>query len=300
MSFDRLATEGRNPATEDLDVLPAIDIVRLIQQEDETVAASVRSALPQIAEAVEWIADGFRNGGRLIYVGAGTSGRLGILDAVECPPTFGTSPEMVVGLIAGGPSAVFQAVEGAEDDPVRGAEELSAQNLRPDDVVVGVAASGRTPYVMGALRYASEKGIATVAVVCVPDSAMAKVARLTIAVPVGPEVISGSTRMKAGTAQKMVLNMLSTAAMVKFGKTFGNLMVDVRATNEKLQARARRIVRQATGVGAEEADVALTKADGSVKAAIVTLLTGVSVPEAYRLLHAADGSVRGALERMLR
>lgn len=300
MNLDHLATEERNPATEALDVLPTLDIVRLIQQEDETVAASVRLALPQIAEAVEWIAEGFKNGGRLIYVGAGTSGRLGILDAVECPPTFGTPSEMVVGLIAGGPSAVFQAVEGAEDDPVRGAEELAAQNLRQADVVVGVAASGRTPYVMGALRYAAEKGITTVAVVCVPDSAMAKVVRLTIAVPVGPEVIAGSTRMKAGTAQKMVLNMLSTAAMVKLGKTYGNLMVDVKATNEKLQARARRIVRQATGVEAAEADMALAKADGSVKAAIVILLTGVSVSEAYRLLHAANGSVRGALERTVR
>lgn len=300
MSFEELATERRNPATVELDTCSALDVVRLIQQEDETVAASVRAALPDIATAVDWIAAGFKAGGRLIYVGAGTSGRLGILDAVECPPTFGTPQDMVIGVIAGGPAAVFQAVEGAEDDPVRGAEEVGALYLRAADVVVGIAASGRTPYVMGALRFAAEKGCATVAVVCVPDAALSKVARLTIAVPVGPEVIAGSTRMKAGTAQKMVLNMLSTAAMVRLGKTYGNLMVDVKATNDKLRARARRIVREATGVEASAADEALAKTDGAVKVAIVTLVTGVSVAEAQRRLHAADGSVRGAIEKAVR
>ena len=295
MNLDKLETERRNPETYNLDMLPTYDLVNVIQREDAKVAAAVRQALPEIAAAVDLIVDSLRSGGRLFYIGAGTSGRLGVLDAAECPPTFNTSPDTVQALIAGGEGAMFRAVEGAEDDPALAAEDLRKRNLSPCDVVVGLAASGRTPYVMGGLRYSVGVGCPTIAMVCVSEAEIANYAKITIAVPVGPEVIAGSTRLKAGTAQKMTLNMLSTAAMVKLGKTYGNLMVDVKASNAKLAARVQRIVRDATGAGDQEAAQALTAAGGSTKVAIVMLLAGVSAVTAANCLEAAHGSVRQAL-----
>ena len=263
MNLDRLETERRNPDTQNLDMLSAYDLVSVIQREDAKVAAAVRQALPSIAAAVDVIVESLRSGGRLFYIGAGTSGRLGVLDAAECPPTFNTSPDTVQALIAGGEGAMFRAVEGAEDNEELAAQDLNRRNLSAGDVVVGLAASGRTTYVLGGLRYAAG--------------------------------IAGSTRMKAGTAQKMVLNMLSTATMVKLGKTYGNLMVDVRASNAKLAARVLRIVRDATGSGEQEAAQALSIAGGSAKTAIVMLLAGISVAAATKCLEAAHGSVRHAL-----
>ena len=295
MNLDRLETERRNPETYNLDMLPTYDLVNVIQREDAKVAAAVRQALPEIAAAVDLIVDSLRSGGRLFYIGAGTSGRLGVLDAAECPPTFNTSPDTVQALIAGGEGAMFRAVEGAEDDPDLAAQDLRNRNLSPGDVVVGLAASGRTPYVMGGLRYSVGVGCPTIVMVCVSEAEIANYAKITIAVPVGPEVIAGSTRMKAGTAQKMTLNMLSTAAMVKLGKTYGNLMVDVKASNAKLAARVQRMVRDATGAGDQEAAQALAAAGGSTKAAIVMLLAGVSAVSAANCLEAARGSVRQAL-----
>ncbi len=296
MNLDRLETEQRNPNSQNLDLLSAYDIVSVIQREDEKVAVAVRGALPAIGTAVDWIAKALREGGRLFYIGAGTSGRLGILDAAECPPTFSTPPELVQGLIAGGTAAIFQAVEGAEDNPLLAEADLKERVLAPGDVVVGLAASGRTPYVVGGLKYANALGCRTIAVVCASDSELSGVAGLTIAVPVGPEVIAGSTRMKAGTAQKMVLNMLSTASMVKIGKTYGNLMIDVKASNAKLAARVHRMVRDATGAGEKEADEALEKSAGSAKVAIVMLLAGITAEQALCCIEAARGSVRHALE----
>ena len=295
MNLDRLETERRNPETYNLDMLPTYDLVNVIQREDAKVAAAVRQALPEIAAAVDLIVDSLRSGGRLFYIGAGTSGRLGVLDAAECPPTFNTSPDTVQALIAGGEGAMFRAVEGAEDDPDLAVQDLRKKNLSPGDVVVGLAASGRTPYVLGGLRYSIGVGCPTIAVVCVFEAEIAKFAKITIAIPVGPEVIAGSTRMKAGTAQKMTLNMLSTAAMVKLGKTYGNLMVDVKASNAKLAARVHRMVRDATGAGEQEAAQALAAAGGSTKTAIVMLLAGVSAVSAVNCLEVAHGSVRQAL-----
>ena len=296
MNLDRLETEQRNPNSQNLDLLSAYDIVSVIQREDEKVAVAVRGALPAIGTAVDWIAKALLEGGRLFYIGAGTSGRLGILDAAECPPTFNTPPELVQGLIAGGTAAIFQAVEGAEDNPLLAEGDLKERALAPGDVVVGLAASGRTPYVVGGLRYANVLGCRTIAVVCASDSELSGIAGLTIAVPVGPEVIAGSTRMKAGTAQKMVLNMLSTASMVKIGKTYGNLMIDVKASNAKLAARVHRMVRDATGAGEKEADEALEKSSGSAKVAIVMLLAGSTAEQALCCIEAARGSIRHALE----
>lgn len=295
MNFDRLETEQRNPRTHCLDMLPTSEIVAAIHREDETVTGAIGNALPRIAAAADLVTEGLRAGGRLFYIGAGTSGRLGVLDAAECPPTFNTPPEMVQALIAGGKDAIFKAVEGVEDDPDLAAADLAAKCLSSSDVVVGLTASGRTPYVVGGLRYAASVGCKTIAVVCVSDTELAGIATLTVAVPVGPEVIAGSTRMKAGTAQKMFLNMLSTTVMIKLGKTYGNLMVDVRASNAKLAARVRRIVREATGAGEHEADAALSVADGSAKTAIVMLLGGITVMEAEIRLEQAGGSVRRAL-----
>jgi N-acetylmuramic acid 6-phosphate etherase len=295
MNFDRLETEERNPNTHNLDSLSTLEIVSVIQREDEKVALAVREAMPDIALAVDEIVSALRGGGRLFYIGAGTSGRLGVLDAAECPPTFNTAPELVQALIAGGPGAIFQAVEGAEDNPALAEVDLKDRNLSLKDVVVGLAASGRTPYVAGGLKYANGLGAATIAVVCVSDSEVARIARVAISVPVGPEVIAGSTRMKAGTAQKMVLNMLSTASMVKLGKTYGNLMVDVRASNAKLVARVHRIVREATGASEKEATDALNQAGGSAKIAIVMLLAGISAKLSVCYIEEAHGSVRHAL-----
>ena len=295
MNLDRLETERRNPDTQNLDMLSAYDLVSVIQREDAKVAAAVRQALPSIAAAVDVIVESLRSDGRLFYIGAGTSGRLGVLDAAECPPTFNTSPDTVQALIAGGEGAMFRAVEGAEDNEELAAQDLNRRNLSAGDVVVGLAASGRTPYVLCGLRYAAGLGCPTIAIVCVSAAEISRHAGITIGIPVGPEVIAGSTRMKAGTAQKMVLNMLSTATMVKLGKTYGNLMVDVRASNAKLAARVLRIVRDATGSGEQEAAQALSIAGGSAKTAIVMLLAGISVAAATKCLEAAHGSVRHAL-----
>jgi N-acetylmuramic acid 6-phosphate etherase len=296
MKLDYLETERRNPDTYQLDMMSTQEIVAAIQREDEKVSMSVQKALPEIAAAVDVIVESLRAGGRLFYLGAGTSGRLGVLDAAECPPTFNTSPDMVQGLIAGGEDAMFRAVEGAEDDPGLAAQDLRSKKLSAADVVVGLAASGRTPYVLGGLRYAAGLGCSTVALVCVNGSELSQVARITISIPVGPEVLAGSTRMKAGTAQKMTLNMLSTATMVKLGKTYGNLMVDVKASNAKLMARVHRIVREATGVGEREAANALVMAGGSAKVAIVMLLAGISAETAQQCIATAHGSVKHSLE----
>ena len=295
MNLDRLLTEKRNPDTKNIDMLSTLEIVATIQREDEKVAAAVRAVLPEVAQAVDLIVAAMKRGGRLFYLGAGTSGRLGVLDAAECPPTFNTEPELVQAVIAGGAAAMFQAVEGAEDDSLRAEIDLQARGLQTIDVVVGLSASGRTPYVIGGLRYAEKLGCVRVAVVCVADAELSASAQLTIAAVAGPEVIAGSTRMKAGTAQKMVLNMLSTASMIKLGKTYGNLMVDVRATNAKLTARVQRMVKDVTGATEIEVAEALEKAAGSAKTAIVILLGHLTAKQAIRLLEQSRGSVRHAL-----
>ena len=291
-----MTTEDLNPRTVDIDTLPTFQILRRINAEDATVAAAVERELPAIAAVVDRVVDAFRAGGRLIYVGAGTSGRLGVLDAAECPPTYSTDPRQVQALLAGAPAALTRSVEGAEDDEAQGAREVDALAVDGRDVVLGIAASGRTPYVVGALRRARERGAWTAALVANPDGPVAATAELVIAPRTGPEVIAGSTRMKAGTAHKMVLNMISTAAMIRTGHTYGNLMVNVQATNSKLRERVRRIVAQATGVDAETAARALAEADGQVKTAIVMLLAGVPAAEARERLARADGVVRRALQ----
>ena len=294
-TLGRLATEGINPTTADIDCWDALRIVRAMNAEDATVAAAVERELPRIAAAVEQIAERLRRGGRLVYVGAGTSGRLGVLDASECPPTFGTPPEMVVGWIAGGPAALTRAIEGEEDRGEAGRDDLVRLGVVAADAVVGIAASGRTPYVLGAVAHAAALGALTVGIACNPDSALARRVEIMIAPVVGPEVIAGSTRLKAGTAQKMVLNMLSTGAMIRLGKTFGNLMVDVQASNAKLRRRAIGIVRAATGLPEEEAAALLTAADGETKTAIVAALTGLDPTTARQRLAASGGLVRAAL-----
>ncbi|GAA1711098.1 N-acetylmuramic acid 6-phosphate etherase [Propioniferax innocua] len=284
-------TERRNPATQNLDRLPLPALLRTMNDEDHRVPNAVAAALPAIADATELIVDSLRTGGRLIYTGAGTSGRLGVLDAAECVPTFGTSPEQVVGLIAGGPEAMFRAIEGAEDSPTQGAQDLADIDVDQRDTVVGIAASGRTPYVLGALEHARSVGASTVAVSCNPDSAIGRLAQIAIEVDNGPEVLTGSTRMKAGTSQKIILNMLSTAAMVRLGKVYGNLMVDVVPTNAKLRERAVRIVTEATQCSDADARAALEASDNHAKTAIVMLLCNVDADTARQRLAAADGFV---------
>lgn len=290
-----LGTEGRNPRTLDLDTLDTTTLLERMNDEDATVAAAVRAVLPQVADAVERIAAARRRGGRLVYLGAGTSGRLGLLDAVECPPTFGTDPSEVVGLMAGGRDAFVVAVEGAEDDPALGAADVAGLDVGADDVVVGLAASGRTPYVLGGLGEARARGAATVAVACNTGSRIGDAADVAIEVATGPEVLTGSTRLKAGTAQKLVCNMLSTASMVRTGKAYGNLMVDVKPTNAKLVDRAQRIVAEATGADRDVAADALAAAGRHAKVAIVMLLADCDAQRAQTLLDAAGGDVRGAL-----
>ena len=296
MDLGMLPTESRNERTGDLDRLPVHELLSVMNAEDQSVALAVRSALDQIGAAVETITHSLRNGGRLVYLGAGTSGRIGLLDAVECPPTFGTSPDQVVGLLAGGPGAFILAVEGAEDQPQRAADDLDAISVNAHDTVVGLAASGRTPYVVGGLQHASALGAATVSVACNADAEVSRYADIAIEIPTGPEVLTGSTRLKAGTAEKMVCNMLSTASMVRLGKVYGNLMVDVRATNDKLVDRVRRIVIQATGASPEIADSALHATGGHAKAAIVMIAAGCSGAEAARRLERTDGDIRAAME----
>jgi N-acetylmuramic acid 6-phosphate etherase len=291
-----LTTEQLNPAAADLDLKPTREILAIINREDATVAAAVAKAIPQIGRAVESVTESLHLGGRLVYVGAGTSGRLGVLDASECPPTFNVSPQVVIGVIAGGKRALVSAVEKCEDDVYLGRRDLLRLRLDERDTVIGITASGRTPYTIAALDYAHACGATTVALVCTAGSPLAKAADIAIEVVTGPEVISGSTRMKAGTAQKLVLNMISTTAMVRSGHVFGNLMVNVRQANQKLVARAERILSQATGLPAEDAQRLLATAEYDVKAAILMHLTGATSRAAHEALEAAGGNLRAALQ----
>jgi len=293
--LNQLITEQRNPNSMQLDSLSAQELVALINREDQQVALAVEKCLPQIALAVEKIVTAFERGGRLVYVGAGTSGRLGVLDASECPPTYGVKPEMVVGLIAGGDHALRHPIEGAEDNVQQGQADLEEIDFSARDVLVGVAARGRTPYVLGALNYAKQLGATTVSIASNPNSKMAEVADIAIETVVGPEVLTGSSRMKSGTAQKLVLNMLTTASMVLIGKCYQNLMVDVQASNEKLKARALKIVMEATECDNEAAANVLTKANGQVKLAILMQLSGLDALEAQSLLDKSNGKLRQAL-----
>ncbi|MFI5876558.1 N-acetylmuramic acid 6-phosphate etherase [Streptomyces sp. NPDC051445] len=294
-TLESLTTEAFRPELAEIDRLPTLDIARLMNGEDAAVPASVGARLPQIAAVVDAVAARMARGGRLVYAGAGTAGRLGVLDASECPPTFDTAPGQVVGLIAGGPTALVTSVEGAEDSAELAEADLAALTLTPDDTVVGVSASGRTPYAVGAVRYARARGALTVGLSCNAGSALAAAAEHGIEVVVGPELLTGSTRLKAGTAQKLVLNMISTITMIRLGKTYGNLMVDVRASNDKLRARSRRIVALATGADAADVEAALTATGGEVKNAILVLLAGVDGPAAARLLEESGGHLRAAL-----
>ena len=290
-----MVTEQRNPNSDAMDTLSPLELVTLINREDKQVPLAVERALPQIAQAVEKIVAAFHQGGRLIYIGAGTSGRLGVLDASECPPTFGVNPDMVVGIIAGGERALRHPIEGAEDNPQAAVDDLQRVGFSDKDVLVGIAASGRTPYVIGALKYAKSLGAITVSVASNPASAMAQLADIAIDTVVGAEVLTGSSRMKSGTAQKLVLNMLTTASMVLIGKCYQNLMVDVQASNEKLRARAVRIVMQATECDKERAEEALQQADNHAKLAIMMILSGLDKQSAVNLLAENQGKLRQAL-----
>lgn len=291
-TLTQLVTEQRNPNSMDLDQLSALEIVQLMNNEDKQVPLAIEKCLPQIAQTVEKIVAAFQSGGRLIYIGAGTSGRLGVLDASECPPTFGVSPEMVKGIIAGGEQALRNPIEGAEDNPQAGMNDLQAIDLSAKDVLVGLAASGRTPYVMGALHYAKSLGATTISIASNPNCAMSQLSDIAIETVVGAEVLTGSSRLKSGTAQKLVLNMLTTASMVLIGKCYQNLMVDVQASNQKLIARAVRIVMQATDCSKSEAESALQAADNHAKLAIMMILANVKRAEAERLLAENHGRLR--------
>ncbi|MBY8339933.1 N-acetylmuramic acid 6-phosphate etherase [Streptomyces spinosirectus] len=293
--LETLTTEAFRPDLAEIDRLPTLEIARLMNGEDATVPTAVAERLPEIAAAIDAVAERMARGGRLIYAGAGTAGRLGVLDASECPPTFNTDPDQVVGLIAGGPDAMVTSVEGAEDSAQLARDDLDQLRLIAADTVVGISASGRTPYAIAAVEHARALGALTVGLACNPDSALAAAAEHGIEVVVGPELLTGSTRLKAGTAQKLVLNMLSTITMIRLGKTYGNLMVDVRASNEKLRARSRRIVALATGAPDDEIERALAATDGEVKNAILAILAGVDGPTAARLLEDSDGHLRAAL-----
>lgn len=294
-----LGTEMRNPGTMNLDEMTPAEIIATMNREDAGVVAAVAETLPQVAEIVEFATQSLRRGGRIIYIGAGTSGRLGVLDAVECPPTFGVTDQEVIGLIAGGEGAFVKAKEGAEDDEEQGGRDLDAVGLTVRDTVIGLTASGRTPYVLGALRRAREVGCRTAAISCNRGARASLLADVAVEVDTGPEVLSGSTRLKAGTAEKMILNMISTASMVGVGKVYQNLMVDVRQTNQKLVCRAEHIVMQSTGCTREEAAQALREAGGEAKPAVVKLLLDTDVETANRLLERAEGSVRRAVTAQL-
>ncbi|WP_392559277.1 N-acetylmuramic acid 6-phosphate etherase [Orbus mooreae] len=297
IDLKKMVTESRNPNSEHIDNLSTIDMLKVINNEDKKVALAVEKELDHIALAVDAISQAFMQGGRLIYSGAGTSGRLGILDASECPPTYGTKPEMVMGLIAGGHTAIFKAVENAEDNALLGMNDLKAIEFNQHDVLVGIAASGRTPYVIGGLEYANQLGATTIALSCNPDSTIAKIAKIAITPVVGAEVVTGSSRMKAGTAQKLVLNMLTTGSMIKIGKVYGNLMVDVEATNKKLIERQVNIVIEATGCSREQAESALSECNRHCKTAIVMILTQLSANEAKELLIKNHGFIRKAIKQ---
>jgi N-acetylmuramic acid 6-phosphate etherase len=294
MNLAALPTEARNPATEHIDELPTLDMLRLINDEDAKVAAAVAAVLPETARAIDEIAKRFEQGGRLFYIGAGTSGRLGVLDASECPPTFSVPPSLFQGIIAGGDSALRKSSEASEDSPEQGAADLAFHNFTAQDTLVGIAASGRTPYVLGALAHARKLGALTIALTCVPGSAMAAAADISIAPATGPEILTGSTRLKAGTATKLVLNMLSTGVMIRSGAVYGNLMVNVQPTNVKLVDRSQRIIMAATGVDQAAAE-ALLKAAGSVKAAIVMQKLSLNAHEAKARLDQSNGHLRRAL-----
>lgn len=296
MELKKLTTETRNQDTMNLDVMSSLEIVKAMNNEDKKVPLAIEDELEEIAKAVDAIENTFNNNGRLFYIGAGTSGRLGVLDASECPPTYGVSDKMVVGIIAGGDMALRFPIEGAEDDLNLAIEDLKKHNFNSNDILCGIAASGRTPYVIGGLRYARELGAKTIAIACNKDSAVGQEADIKIEVAVGPEVLTGSTRLKAGTTQKLVLNMLTTASMVRIGKAYQNLMVDVMQSNEKLVVRAQNIVMEATGVTKEEAIKYLDIAGGSCKLAIVMILTNTNIDEAKKLLENSKGHIREAIK----
>ena len=291
----KITTERDNPRSANIDQMSTFDAVSLINSEDAKVAAAVKEALPQVAEAVDVISAALSSGGRLFYVGAGTSGRLGVLDAVECVPTFSTPPDLIQAVLAGGSDALTRSIEGAEDQPGQAETDLAGRGLTAEDVVCGIAASGRTPYVIGALQYARSRGAATIAVACNARSPICELADVGISVDVGPEVIAGSTRMKAGSAQKMILNMLSTATMIRLGKIYGNLMVDVKVTNQKLAERACRLVMRLAAVDDQEARQLLQRADNEVKTAVVMKRLAVEQREARRLLAEAKGKLRALI-----
>ena len=295
-TLSTLITEQRNPNSMHVDSLSALEIVQLMNEEDKQVPLAIEKCLPQIAQAVECIVAAFQQGGRLVYIGAGTSGRLGVLDASECPPTFGVSPEMVKGIIAGGERALRHPIEGAEDSKTQAVVDLQTIQFSSKDVLVGIAASGRTPYVIGALEYAKRLGSVTVSIASNPNSAMANIVDIAIDTVVGPEVLTGSSRLKSGTAQKLVLNMLTTASMILMGKCYQNLMVDVQASNEKLKARAIRIVMQATDCDKALAEETLKLADQNAKLAIMMILSGLDRAQAEALLEKHQGKLQHALK----
>ena len=295
-TLSTLITEQRNPNSMHVDSLSALEIVQLMNEEDKQVPLAIEKCLPQIAQAVECIVAAFQQGGRLVYIGAGTSGRLGVLDASECPPTFGVSPEMVKGIIAGGERALRHPIEGAEDSKAQAVIDLQTIQFSSKDVLVGIAASGRTPYVIGALEYAKSLGSVTVSIASNPNSAMANIVDIAIDTVVGPEVLTGSSRLKSGTAQKLVLNMLTTASMILMGKCYQNLMVDVQASNEKLKARAIRIVMQATDCDKALAEETLKQADQNAKLAIMMILSGLDRAQAEALLEKHQGKLQLALK----
>ncbi len=297
-----LPTELKNPLTNNIDIASTRQILELINNEDKNVPYAVEKELPNIEQAVDLLVESFKNGGRLFYFGAGTSGRLGIVDASECPPTFGTTPDMVQGLIAGGREAVFQAQEGAEDLPENGAKDFIEFGIKSPDVVCGIAASGRTPYVKGALDMALEHGVSTILITTVSKEKaieLGMTADIMICPEVGPEVVTGSTRMKSGTAQKLVLNMLTTASMIRLGKTFGNVMIDLQLTNKKLQERAKRIIMELTGVDYDSAQEFLEKTNGNVKTALVMILGDVSMEKAKQLIDESKGFVKIAIQKAI-
>ena len=295
-TLSTLITEKRNPNSMHVDSLSALEIVQLMNEEDKQVPLAIEKCLPQIAQAVECIVAAFQQGGRLVYIGAGTSGRLGVLDASECPPTFGVSPEMVKGIIAGGERALRHPIEGAEDSKSQAVVDLQTIQFSSKDVLVGIAASGRTPYVIGALEYAKSLGSVTASIASNPNSAMANIVDIAIDTVVGPEVLTGSSRLKSGTAQKLVLNMLTTASMILMGKCYQNLMVDVQASNEKLKARAIRIVMQATDCDKALAEETLKQADQNAKLAIMMILSGLDRAQAEALLEKHQGKLQLALK----
>ena len=292
--MEKLITELKNPNTENLDMLTVMDILKEMNNEDESVILEIRKSLPELEKAINICISNLLKGGRIIYIGAGTSGRLGVLDAAECYPTFGT--DKVIGIIAGGEAAFLKAIEGAEDSEELAKKDLFNINIKPSDTVIGIAASGRTPYVIGGLEYANSIGVDTISISCNLNSKISKYSKAAIEVNCGPEILTGSTRLKAGTAQKMILNMISTISMIKIGKVYNNLMVDLVATNKKLEERSKQILIEATGVTYEEAEVTLALANGNVKKSIVMLLKNCSLSEAIKSLEKSNGFIRDAIK----